>query len=180
MKKSIKAFLAVFIVGVFAFSCKKKEATPLPTSYIFNGVKYTSVKTYVNTRYYSTGTGYYTALVDSAMNDNKTKAILFVMVFNKPNIPPAGNYTVYMPTGLPASIPNLITAQVYVGDKTVNHVSQFCTVSGSTQVALVTYSGKLKVIFPAMQFEGKEFDNSSNVVASFSPFSFTGFAFTEQ
>lgn len=179
----IAGMLAIATLFVLTQSCKKVDTPtpPAPSSYVFNGVKYNSVKTYYKADYFNLGGTYYSALIDSAMNDDKSKALVFVLAFNKIGRPnAAADYYVYMPSGLPATTPNLVTADVYIGDIATNHISSFGTVTGTLKTATVTDNGKLKVEFPAMSFEGQEYNSSGGVVATIPAFSFAGFTFTEQ
>ena len=181
--KSIKtlSILALLTFVVFQ-SCKKDKATSTPTEFTFNGVHYTTVKSTLNTHYFLFGSTYYSALIDSAVNDSKTKALVFVLGFNKSGRPAASaDYYVYVPSGLPASTPDLLTPQAYGFDfSTGNYTIYQSTNSGTDQTATVTDNGKLIIDFPETSFDGTEYDSGGNIVDAISSFLFSSTTFKEQ
>lgn len=181
--KSIKTLstLTLFVAFIAMQACKK-DKTVTPAGFTFDGVKYTTVKSYIDLNGASFGSTYYSALTDSAVNDDKTKAIVFKMIFNKVGRPTSGNdYYVYVPSGLPASTPDLITTIVYGVNFANSHYTLYdATNSGTDQTATVTNDGKITVDFPATSFDGTEYDSGGSVVKTIPSFLFSNTTFKEQ
>ncbi|MFN8284874.1 MAG: hypothetical protein U0U67_16745 [Chitinophagales bacterium] len=184
--KSIKRFsilAALFTVALLS-SCKKDKAntTITPTSFTFNGVKYNTARVYVKLDAATFGSDHYSALVDSAVSEDKTKVILFEMVFNKVGRPSSGSdYYVYVPSGLPASTPDLITTLITSVDLSNGHYTVYeATNSGTDQTATVTNDGKLVVDFPETSFDGTVYDSTGTMTDAIASFLFSRTTFKEQ
>ncbi|HUM51904.1 MAG TPA: hypothetical protein PK431_08815 [Chitinophagales bacterium] len=182
--KSIKTFSIFVLLTAFVVlqSCKKDKAATTPTSFTFNGVKYTTVKSTLNTHYFLFGSTYYSALIDSAVSDDKTKALVFVLGFNKSGRPTASSdYYVDVPSGLPASTPDLLTAQAYGLDFSTNEYTVYLTTnSGTDQTATVTDNGKITIDVPATYFEGTVYNSGGTITGAIANFLFSNTTFKEQ